>query len=911
MRAVTLRTSLILLMVVATVLTFCIVGGVLLFIRLPQVEAGARTQLQEQAHSTSRLLDDLMVGVERQLEPLVRLERIGVTTGRQSLLDAMVPDDGVFDAVFILDRHGTVSALGLPTQFRAAADELRGADFSQSALFQAMVEGSAVSGPAAPRIVWSDKYLSALAGKHTVAVAIRAGERTVIGETSLDRILHVLQSAARHGGARVTVFDGQGQWLISTETEPSPTVKFSNYSALPSFRAVRDGTAMPEYEQVHGSRSLVGAATSAKLGWVIAATTPAGWHYLPYRTTILLVVGGFIGSLVISVALAPFWAARMARPLRVLIDRAHAVAQGNLGAPWPREAGVLELNQLSRDLAMMVATIQNQGERMRATLEGTPSVGIQWFSAQGTVLYWNRASELMYGFSSDEALHVDLHHHPLMFLGADHVAGFLQMLDSIARSGKSLGPAEFPLRHKDGRAITVLATLFAIPGEPGENGICAPIFVCMDIDITEQIRSQAALQDSEYRLETIFNASPAAMSVSDAGDGFKILSVNSAWERQFRRDRSAVVGRTGPELNLWAHLDERDSFLARLQNEGGVAETEATLLTGDGRPLLCDTTALIAQIGGERLLLMMSVDITERRRTELALHELNTRLEARVTERTEALGQANEELAATVEHLKSTQEQLVRSAKLAALGNLVAGIAHELNTPIGNGLLAISTLRDNLTSLRAAMSTGLKRQDLSDFMETVGKGSEIAQRSLTQAAELVTSFRQVAVDQAGSQRRRFQLRELLRETLLMLNPILKHTAYRVITELPEDLELDSFPGALGQILSHLINNSVIHGFEGRPQGTVHVTARPEGPGKLRLVVRDDGQGIPAANLARIFDPFFTTRMGRGGTGLGLHVLHGLVTDVLGGTVSVTSIEGQGCEFSMLIPVVAPRASRAA
>jgi signal transduction histidine kinase len=143
------------------------------------------------------------------------------------------------------------------------------------------------------------------------------------------------------------------------------------------------------------------------------------------------------------------------------------------------------------------------------------------------------------------------------------------------------------------------------------------------------------------------------------------------------------------------------------------------------------------------------------------------------------------------------------------------------------------------------------------------------------------------------------------EILMTLHPTLKRTPYRVETEIPEDLELDSYPGPLGQALTNLINNAVIHGFENRDHGTIRITAAAKPPGKIAVSVGDDGRGIPAERLGRIFDPFYTTRMGRGGTGLGLHVVHSLVTNVLGGTLTVSSREEEGTEFVMLLPERAP------
>ncbi|CAK0774869.1 Sensor protein [Gammaproteobacteria bacterium] len=261
-------------------------------------------------------------------------------------------------------------------------------------------------------------------------------------------------------------------------------------------------------------------------------------------------------------------------------------------------------------------------------------------------------------------------------------------------------------------------------------------------------------------------------------------------------------------------------------------------------------------------------------------------------------------LKAQADLMRDRQEELFQTEKLAALGKLVAGIAHELNTPIGSGLTVMSALRDRLTTFREASASKLSRTTLENFLADVDVGSDIAVRSLRRAAELVAGFKQVAVDQANSQRHTFRVREVIDEILLVLRPVIRRTSVLVETEAPEEMTMDSYPGPLGQVLTHLINNALIHGFEDRDQGTLHITAA-RAQGHIAIALRDDGRGIPAALIGRIFDPFYTTRMGRGSIGLGLYIAHNLVTNVLGGTLTVDSREGTGTEFVMLLPEHAP------
>ncbi|GIZ52398.1 PAS domain S-box protein [Noviherbaspirillum aridicola] len=295
----------------------------------------------------------------------------------------------------------------------------------------------------------------------------------------------------------------------------------------------------------------------------------------------------------------------------------------------------------------------------------------------------------------------------------------------------------------------------------------------------------------------------------------------------------------------------------------------------------------------------------ERNRAESEILELNAHLEHRVVARTEELQQANRELAATLETLHMAQEELVRSEKLAALGSLVAGIAHELNTPIGNSLMVASTLADQARALSASYdANSLKRSSLEAYIGDARTAGEILLRNLQRAADLVAGFKQVAVDQTSSQRRKFLVAELVSEIMLTLWPTLKKTNVAVRHEIPASLQMDSYPGPLGQVLTNLVNNALLHAFGDRASGAVLISATAEN-GWVELVVRDDGAGIPAANLNRIFDPFFTTRLGAGGSGLGLHITHNIVTGVLGGRIRVQSEPGNGSAFILSLPMLAP------
>lgn len=300
----------------------------------------------------------------------------------------------------------------------------------------------------------------------------------------------------------------------------------------------------------------------------------------------------------------------------------------------------------------------------------------------------------------------------------------------------------------------------------------------------------------------------------------------------------------------------------------------------------------------------LELENASRREAESALQALNADLEERVRMRTEELSEANEELSVTLENLQATQAQLVQSEKLASLGALVAGIAHELNTPIGNARIAASTLNGRTKRFDVAMESGLKRSTLLEFSRVVREGSDIIDRNLERAASLIASFKQVAVDQTSYQRRSFALKEVVDEIGLTLAPTIRHSGVHLSLEVPEGIVLDSYPGPLGRVIVNLINNAVVHAFEPEKPGNITIVAVDRG-NRVALHVTDDGKGIPAEHLRHIYDPFFTTRMGQGGSGLGLNIVYNLVTDLLGGEISVDSEPGQGTTFLVLLPYCAP------
>ena len=290
--------------------------------------------------------------------------------------------------------------------------------------------------------------------------------------------------------------------------------------------------------------------------------------------------------------------------------------------------------------------------------------------------------------------------------------------------------------------------------------------------------------------------------------------------------------------------------------------------------------------------------ITKPFQIEEVLARINTHL---------ALRRANRELQDMIATLAKAREELVRNEKLAGLGALVAGIAHELNTPIGNSLMAATTFEIQTEDIGQHLATarGVTRKEFEQYIENARMSVDILSRNLHRAADIVTNFKQVAVDQTSSQRRSFLLAEVIAGNLLTLQPTIKRTPFVIQQQVPADLMMESYPGPLGQVITNLINNAIVHGYEGRSEGLIAVTAQLSPQGWVTLSVEDHGAGIARGDLPRIFDPFFTTKMGVGGSGLGLNIVHNIVKEILGGGIAVSSELGGGTRFTLTLPMSAP------
>jgi signal transduction histidine kinase len=298
----------------------------------------------------------------------------------------------------------------------------------------------------------------------------------------------------------------------------------------------------------------------------------------------------------------------------------------------------------------------------------------------------------------------------------------------------------------------------------------------------------------------------------------------------------------------------------------------------------------------------MEKHITQLAAAELLSIEHSHELEHKINKRTEALKESNQDLLSTLEKLHQFQSQLVESEKMASLGDMVAGVAHEVNTPIGLGVTASTLLADRLEEIKLAFEDKtLKSSQLKKFLNEGSENVAIIYRNLNRAADLISSFKKVAVDQSSEEVRTFEVKELLTEVLLTLRPQLNCLPYVVDIDCPSGLSITSKPGPINQILINLIMNSILHGFEGRDHGNISIAVMPLS-NQLNIIFKDDGIGVDESIKNKVFEPFTTTKRGEGGSGLGMHLVYNLVTQALGGTIVLHSELNQGVNIEINFPI---------
>jgi PAS domain S-box-containing protein len=409
-------------------------------------------------------------------------------------------------------------------------------------------------------------------------------------------------------------------------------------------------------------------------------------------------------------------------------------------------------------------------------------------------------------------------------------------------------------------------------------------------EITDRKRAEAALRSSERQFHTLADSIPQLVWMADAVG--KVYWFNNHWHEYLGTSAADTASLDWQTILAPASLLEARDRWAQVLKAGTALEMELSLLGKEGqyRPFLTRSVPLRDPSGAIYGWIGTHIDISERKRNEQAIRD------ARDTAET------------ALQNLKETQNSLIEVEKLAALGRLVAGVAHEINNPVGTSLTVASALERKTATIAKEMTQGtLRRSSLLEFLEIIREASSQLVANLNHAADLIQSFKQVATDRNESNRRTFDLGDLTEQIVLSLRPGLGRKLTLKVERQP-DLTMISYPGPYGQVLTNLFLNSVTHAFPDDKAGAIDITVLAAGKNNVEIIFSDDGCGMSADDRRNAFDPFFTTRRDQGSTGLGLHIVHSIVTNYLGGQLRLESEPGKGTTIRLVLPREAPAGS---
>jgi len=548
------------------------------------------------------------------------------------------------------------------------------------------------------------------------------------------------------------------------------------------------------------------------------------------------------------------------------------------------EQAILELNENlerrvdERTVELKIAIAEHQqtqelliyNESMTKAVMGSAADGIITINETGLITSFNSAAEKIFGWSVVEAVGKNVS--MLMPEGdAQQHDGYL-LRYMMSKEPRVIGISrELFGKHKNGNEFPM--DLAVSVTEVGQRRM----FTGIIRDISERKKIDTELENKEKRLRDTLNNMPGAIIFTDenanivvCNDRFTemcdvpedLLKLGESYENVFRFRAERGDYGSGKVDDLVAERvdslkNPNDKVFEDITPNGHIFEVRR-------RP---------AEDGG---VVTVITDITDRKQAEDELHE-------------------------ALDILKQAQDELVQSEKMASLGGLVAGVAHEINTPVGISVTAASHLEDAAENLKAAFISGaMKKSDLSAFINTAEQSTRMISSNLQRAADLIGSFKQVAVDQSSQEKRVFRVSPYLEEILMSLHPQLKQTSHQVSIDCSPEIEIDSYPGALSQIITNLVMNSLIHAFDEKEKGNIRLSVVEIGS-NIKLEYSDDGCGMDGETTAKVFDPFFTTKRGSGGSGLGMNILFNLITQTLGGSVSCVSNIGEGASFSIMIP----------
>jgi PAS domain S-box-containing protein len=612
-----------------------------------------------------------------------------------------------------------------------------------------------------------------------------------------------------------------------------------------------------------------------------------------WQSIILAIAGVLIGLVA-----ALFVVRRTVRPLKAIARAIRSLAGGEKNASIPatdvkneigdiaRAAEVFRRTLVDADAAREAAVHALAEQRLaeesyRKLFQGSVD-GIYVTTPAGALLNANPALARIMGYDTPEQLInsiSDIAHTIYV-----HPAARAEYQSLMQRYGM-VREFEYQVRARDGAVLWLADSATAVRNEAGEviryEGTVR--------DITDQKRAEEAIAEGRRLLQQVIDTVPAVINVKDKQ--LHYILMNRYMAGIFGIEPGDAIGRTTTDLMSRygaQKTDENDRRVLAAGRELGFYEEEYPDSSGNMRQWLVNKLPLLDADGEIEHIVTVALDIGDRKRGEQEMRKAKDAAEA------------------ALRNLRETQNSLIEAEKLAALGRLVAGVAHEVNNPVGISLTVASSLERKTALFAAEVERGdLRRSRLNDFLESSRDASSQLVANLNRAAELITSFKQVAADRNYSDQRTFDLGDLTEQVVMSLRPGLRKHNLTLNVDCQPNLMMNSYPGPYGQVLTNLFLNSVAHAFPDGKQGAIDIQVRESGKDNVEIIFSDNGCGMSLDVRRRAFDPFFTTRRDQGGTGLGLHIVYSIVTHRLGGRLDLDSEPGGGTRIQIILPRVAP------
>ena len=609
------------------------------------------------------------------------------------------------------------------------------------------------------------------------------------------------------------------------------------------------------------------------------------------------IVLGTIGVL-IGIFAASFVVSRTVRPLASIASSIRALAAGKKDASIPdtdvnneigdiaRAAEVFRRTLVdadaAREAAVRALAEQRLAEESYRKLFEASVDGIYVTTPAGALVNANPAVARILGYDTPEQLIADIgdisqtvYVHP----AAREEFQLLMQRDGVVRD------FEYQVRRRDGGILWLSDSATVVRDDTGEviryEGTVR--------DITDQKRAEDAIAEGRRLLQQVIDTVPAVINVKDTK--LRYILMNRYMAGIFEIEPKDALGRTTTDLmpRYGARkTDENDQRVLKTKKGLGFYEEEYLDSKGNMRHWLVNKLPLLDAEGEIERIVTVALDIGERKRGEQEMRKARDAAET------------------ALRNLRETQVSLIEAEKLAALGRLVAGVAHEVNNPVGISLTVASALERKTAIFAAEVARGnLRKSSLNDFLETSRDASSQLVANLNRAAELIQSFKQVAADRNYSDQRTFDLADLTEQVVMSLRPGLRKHNLTLNVDCQPNLIMNSYPGPYGQVLTNLFLNAVAHAFPDSRAGTIDIQARESGKDNVEIIFSDNGCGMSLDVRRRAFDPFFTTRRDQGGTGLGLHIVYSIVTNRLGGRLDLDSEPGGGTRIQIILPRIAP------